>query len=150
MAELTDSLTTWTDWVKEYLDDETWRTATGISAVMYGDQEKIATIPLVCVEPSEKRREFNGTGRRTRLDFEVFILIYHGAMATAAENRQAVDTLAEEVEARLHTALTCDGLVINSLVTNLTSGAANKGGTLIRATRLTFTAQSQMHLPMGV
>jgi hypothetical protein len=150
MAELTDSLTVWADWVKSYLDDETWRTAAGIAQVLYGDQESIAQVPLVCVEPSEKRREFNGAPRRTAIEFELFVLIYYGTLQAAALNRKEVDEIAERVEQRLHTALTCDGLVINSLVTNLTSGAANKGGKLIRATRLTFTATSRINLPMGV
>jgi hypothetical protein len=150
MAELTDSLTVWADWVKNFLDDATFKADAGIASVMYGDQEKIAVVPLVCVEPSDKTRTFVGAPRRTQINFELFILIYYGTMQTTAENRKDVDTIAEKVEARLHEALTCDGLVINSLVTDLTSGAANKGGSLVRATRLTFTATSRVNLPMGV
>jgi hypothetical protein len=150
MAELTDSLTVWADWVKNYLDDPTWRDAAGIKQVLYGDQEKIGVVPLVCVEPSDKSREFVGAPRRTEISFEVFVLVYYGTMQSTAANRRDVDTIAEAVETRLHTALTCGGLVINSLVTNLTSGVANKGGSLMRATRLTFTATSRVNLPMGV
>lgn len=150
MAELTDSLTVWADWVKEYLDDEDWRTATGIAMVLYGDQERIGQVPLVCVEPSEKSRSFAGAPRRTSIDFEVYVLVYYGTMQSTAANRKDVDRIAEAVEARLNGALTCGGLVINSLVTNLTSGVANKGGSLMRATRLTFTATSRVNLPMGV
>jgi hypothetical protein len=150
VAELTDSLTVFADWVKNYLDDETWRTSVGIAQVLYGDQEKINVVPLVCVEPSQKSRDFNGAPRRTQIDFEIYILVYYGTLQDTQLNRAEVDRIAEAVETRLHAALTCDGLVINSLVTNLTSGAANKGGTLMRATRLTFTARSQVQLPMGV
>jgi hypothetical protein len=150
LAELTDSLTVWATWVRNFLDDEAWRTGVGIEQVMYGDQEKIPVVPLVCVEPSGKRRDFNGAPRRTQIDFEVFVLIYYGTIQDTQINRAQTDAIAELVEARLHNALTCDGLVISSLVSELTSGVANKGGAMMRATRLTFTARSQIHLPMGV
>lgn len=150
MAELTDSLSVWAEWVKDYLNDATWRDAAGIKMVMYGDQEKIPVVPLVCVEPSDKRREFNGVPRRTAIGFELFILIYYGTIQDTQANLKQCMDIAEAVEARLHHALTCDGLVINSLVTNVTPGASNKGGAMMRATRLTFTAESRINLPMGV
>ena len=148
--ELTDSQTVWSLWVKDYLDDPTWRDDVGIKQVMYGDQDKIPVVPFVCVEPSNKRREFNGAPRRTRIDFELYVLVYYGMVQDTQLNRAEVERLAEVVETRLHHALTCDGLVINSLVASVESGAANKGGALMRATRLTFTAQSQVLLPSGV
>ncbi len=150
MAELTDSQSTFAAWVKDYLDTPEWRDVVGIQMVTYGDQEKISVVPMVCVEPSDKRREFNGVGRRTRIDFEIYVLVYYGTLESVQVNRQTTDELAEAIEARLHAALTCDGLVINSLVTRVESGVANKGGSKLRASRLTFTAQSQVHLPMGV
>jgi hypothetical protein len=150
LAELTDSLTVWAEWVRNYLDNETWKTEAGIAQVLYGDRDRIGVVPLVCIEPSEKGRRFVGAHRRTEIDFEVYVLVYYGTMQATADNRKEVDAIAEAVELRLNSALTCDGLVINSLVTNLTSGVANKGGSFIRATRLTFTATSRVNLPMGV
>jgi hypothetical protein len=150
VLELTDSLTVWATWVKDFLDDEAWRAEVGIQQVMYGDQDKIPVVPMVCVEPSSKRRDFNGAPRRTQIDFEVYVLVYYGTLQDTQLNRAEVDRIAEAVEARLHEAQRCDGLVISSLVTGLDSGAANKGGALMRATRLTFTARSQIMLPYNI
>jgi hypothetical protein len=146
---LTDSLVTFSQWVKTHLEDAAFLASSGIQMVTYGDQEKIAATPTVCVEPSEKGREYNGAPRRTLVRFEIFILIYHGSLQSVQQNRKEADQLAEAVEARLHDDPTCGSLVVSSLVSNLSSGVANKGGTLLRATRLTFTAQSQTMLPMA-
>jgi hypothetical protein len=146
---LTDSLVEFTSWVKTHLEDPAFLAASGIQAVTYGDQEKIAVTPTVCVEPVEKARDYNGAPRRTLVTFEVYVLIYHGALQSVQDNRKETDDLAEAVETQLHSDPTCGSLVVSSLVSNLSSGVANKGGTLLRATRLTFTAQSQIQLPMA-
>lgn len=147
--ELTDSLTEFALWVKSNLEDPTFMSMLGIKSVTYGDQEKLAVVPTVCVEPSGKNRNYNAAPRRTAVSLEVFVLIYHGSLQSVQENRKEADQLAEDVESRLHLDPTCGGLVISSYVSNLSSGVANKGGTILRATRLTFTAQSQVMLPMA-
>jgi hypothetical protein len=149
MADLTDSLTVFADYTKTLLEDPAWMTTTGIKRVSYGDVEKVDIVPLVCVEPSDKARDFNGAPRRTQINFEVYVLIYFGALASSQDNRRETDQIAEAVETRLHSDPQCGGLVISSLVTGVTSGVANKGGALIRASRLTWTAKSQIHLPMA-
>lgn len=148
MAELTDSLATLSGWVFDLLNDETFKTDAGISMVMYGDQEKIPVTPMVCIEPSEKRRVLNGAPRRTQVDFEIFVLIYFGSIQASEFNRRGADELAEVVEAKLHKDPSCGTYVVDSQVSNLSSGVANKGGALLRATRLTFNARSQVQLPM--
>jgi hypothetical protein len=145
---LTDSLTVWATWTQTTLSDPTWSAAHGIQAVIYGDQQKIAVSPTICIEPSSKPRTFNGLPRKTEIDFEAAVLVYFGSLADTQTTRKNCDILAEAVEARLHTFPTCGGLVISSLVSNLESGVANKGGTLMRAARLTWTAKSQVMLPL--
>ena len=147
MAELTDSQTVFADWTVNWLGDTTWMAAQGIAQVLYGDQDKINVVPLVCVEPSDKIRQFNGAPRRTQVDFEVYVYIYYGGLQDTQISSKKANEIAEAVEARLHTNHNCDGLVISSLVSAVTSGAVNKGGALIRATRITWTARSQMMLP---
>lgn len=146
---LTDSLVAITGWVYDHLNDSAFMETAGISQVLYGDQDKINTTPLVCVESSEKRRALNGAPRRTQVDFEVFILIYHGKIQDTQTTRRETDMLAEAVETRLHSDPTCGSNAVDSLVSNLSSGVSNKGGALYRATRLTFTARSQVQLPMA-
>lgn len=146
---LTDSLVEFALWVRDNLKDEQFMATAGIAEVLYGDQDKVGKVPLVCVEPSEKRRMLNGAPRRTEVALEVYILIYHGRIQDTQLNRQETDELAEAVEKRLHLDPTCGSLAVHSLVSNLSSGVANKGGALLRATRLTFTATSQVMLPMA-
>jgi hypothetical protein len=103
---------------------------------------------LVCVEPSAKSRDLVGIPRKTQIDFEVFVLIYFGTLDSTATNRMGADQIAEAVETRLHSNPNCDGLVVHSFVSRLDSGAVNKGGSMIRASRLTWTARSQLILPL--
>jgi len=149
MPGLTDSQSVFANYTVTLLDDATWKTTNGIAAVMYGDQEKIGVVPLICIEPSNKARDYNGAPRRTEVNFEVYVLVYYGTLQGTQENRRDTDQLAEAIEARLHSDPQCGGLVISSLVTNIVSGVSNKGGALIRACRLTWTAKSQVQLPMA-
>jgi hypothetical protein len=149
MAELTDSLTVFADYTMDLLMDQTFMDSLGIQRVSYGDVDKVDVVPLICVEPSSKPRAFNGVPRRTEVNFEVYVLIYYGTLAGTQSTRRDTDVIAEAVETRLHSDPQCGGLVISSLVTDMTSGVANKGGALIRATRLTWTGKSQIQLPMA-
>ncbi|HVI79822.1 MAG TPA: hypothetical protein VM715_16970 [Candidatus Acidoferrum sp.] len=148
MAELTDSLTVFAEWTKNWLDDATFKQEAGIAQVLYGDQERIGAVPLVCIEPSAKSRDLVGLPRKTQIDFEVFVLMYFGTLENTQTNRLGADRLAEAVETRLHSNPNCDGLVVHSLAVRLDSGAVNKGGSMIRASRLTWTARSQLILPL--
>jgi hypothetical protein len=147
-ADLTDSEVVFAQWTVDTLSNDAFMATNGIKQVIYGDQSKIPVVPMVCVEPSGKRRDFNGLPRKTQIDFEVYVIIYHGGLRDTQANRKAVDLLAEAIELRLHAFPTCGGLVISSLVSTLESGVANKGGALMRATRLTWTARSQVMLPL--
>jgi hypothetical protein len=146
---LTDRLSVFAGWVFDLLNDETFKTQESIVNVIYGDVERIGGTPTVCVEPSEKRRDYNGAPRRTSVALECYVIIYYGTIQSSQENRKEVDSIAEDIEARLHADPTCGSLVIDSHVSRLESGVANKGGTFHRATRLVFTARSQVQLPMA-
>lgn len=144
---LTDQLTTWATWTRDWLRDPTWMTAQGIQQVFYGDVDNVGPTPLVCVVPGSKARVLQGAPRKTEVNFELVVIVYLGRLADTEATLQASDAAAEAVETRLHSNQTCGGIVIHSLVTDLTSGVTNKGGNLIRATRLTWTAKSQVLLP---
>jgi hypothetical protein len=148
VMEQTDSLTVLATWLQDLLSDPAWMSANGIAVVMYGDQEKIPQVPLLCVEPSEKARDIVGAPRRAEQVFEIFILIYFGGLQDTQLTRQQTDQIAEATETRIHQDNTCAGLVYESHVSRITSGVANKGGSLMRATRITFHAKSRVQLPM--
>jgi hypothetical protein len=146
---LTGSIVDIADYCLAQLSDSDWMTANSVQQVLYGDQNKIGLTPLICVEPSEKARELVGVPRRTQVDMDVHVLVYYGKIQDVQLNRREGDLLPEAVEARLHEDPTCGGLVTNSMVSRLVSGFANKSGTLIRTTRLTFSVQSRVQLPMA-
>lgn len=123
----------------------------GLYTVLYGDQERLPGYPAVCVEPDNKDRDLNGNPRRTLVTLRVFIILYHGAIDSPQVNRRVADQKAEAVEAMIHEdpALTVNNedLVIHGMVTRMESGYVRKENTLVRASRLTYEANSQVHLP---
>lgn len=119
----------------------------GLQDVFYGDQDFLPRNPAVCVEPNRKTQELNGAPRRTLIDLSVYVIIYVSATKDAQTNRRDADMLGEAIEDVLHTDAQCGGRVVHSLVTENASGWATKGGTPIRASRLTFDATSQAQLP---
>lgn len=125
----------------------------GLTAVYYGDQERIPTTPAICVEPGQKTRELNGLPRRTEVDLTIYVICYLYNLKSPEEIREGTDTLGEDIETVLHAdAQLRDGsqepTVIDSMVRSVESGYQMKRNSLFRATRLTFVARSQVQLPM--
>jgi hypothetical protein len=122
----------------------------GLADVWRGDQQKLPRYPACCVIAGPKNRELNGMPRKTLVTLEMYVQIYHGAVSDVQLNDTIATTLTEAVETLLHADSTLGGLVIDSMVNNIEPGYANKAGTLVRATRLTFLATSQVLLPMNL
>jgi hypothetical protein len=125
----------------------------GLTAVYYGDQDRIPTTPAACVEPGDKDRELNGMPRRTEVEMTVYVILYLYNLKSPEEIREDVDTIGEAVESLLHTDAQLRGVggeptVIDSMVRRVESGYQQKRNSLFRATRLTFVARSQVQLPM--
>lgn len=119
----------------------------GINAVYYGDQDKIPTTPIACVEPDAKTNTLKSAQRMILIDFTAYILLYHSSVVSPQVNRSESDELAEAVETLIHADRTLGELLIHCMITNVASGYANKAGSLVRASRLTFNGQSQALLP---
>jgi len=118
-----------------------------VKAVYYGDQDKIAFTPTVCVESGGKTRELNGAPRRTMVNMENYILVYVGAVMSSQTNRLDDDTVAEAIEALVHTDAQMEGRVIDSMVTAVEFGYLQRNNSLFRTARLTVTARQQEQLP---
>lgn len=116
-------------------------------AVFYGDQTRIPNSPAVCVEPNEKQPELYGAGRLTKVNLQLFILVYHSEMANAETNRRAADRLGEEIADRLNAMPTFFGEAIHCWVSNLASGYSTKQNSVMRAVRVTFDITIQERLP---
>ena len=144
---LTDSFVAVADKIFEILD--TTKDSTGLMGVFYGDQQKLPTTPVACVEPEGKSNDLKGAPRRIKVDFTIYVLIYHSYISSPEDNRKDADAMCETVEGLIHANPTLDGLVIHSMVGEIKSGYVNRAGQLTRASRLTITAQSQSQLPMS-
>lgn len=119
----------------------------GIGAVFYGDQNRLPVTPALCVEPDGKTNTLKSAFRVIAIEFKVYVLLYHGSVTSPQDNRRAADALAEAVETLIHADRTLGGLVTHCMVDEVASGYITKGSTLIRSSRLTFSAISQNQLP---
>lgn len=122
----------------------------GLQDVWYGDQDKTPRTPCVAVETGPKIRTLNGAPRRTQVDMDVYLLVYHEMIRDTQENQRASEQLSEAIEAVLHEDPTLGGILIHSMVTLNEPGYATRGGALIRASRMTFSCLSQVLLPYSV
>lgn len=147
MPELTDSLLTVAKHIESILVAQ--QLALNVKDIFFGDQERIPRTPAVCVEPGEKRREYNGAPRRTQVDLTVYLIVYHYRIKDTQSIREENDLLAEAIETLIHTDCRLGGYVVNSLVTSVESGYQVKGNSLFRASRLTVEARSQVQLPLA-
>lgn len=119
----------------------------GIEAVYYGDQNRLPVTPALCVEPDGKQNTLKSAFRVISIEFKVYLLLYHGAVTSPQDNRRAADALAEQVETLIHADRTLGGKVTHCMIDEVASGYVTKGTSLIRASRLTFSAISQNQLP---
>lgn len=112
--------------------------------VFYGDQEFINGSIVVCVEPATKVRTFDGYPNQTLNNFSVRVIAYVEKVDDDETTRLRCDQLAEALEHLLHSDLQLGGLVIQSLVSRIDFGYANRapvdGGAtrLLRAATLTY------------
>lgn len=127
--------------------------STPVQAVFYGDQDRIAVTPTVCVEPSDKTRELSGAPNMTENTFEIFILVYHNKVQDNQLTRKEVDQVAYEIEQLLHQDLQLKvaGVpkLIHGFVMRNESGYVFKGGTLYRTARLTYRGKNKTSLPVS-
>lgn len=121
--------------------------ALGIEAVYYGDQNRLPVTPAVCIEPDSKTNTLTSAFRKVSLDFKIYILLYHSQVSSPQDNRRSADALAEAVETLIHADKDLGGLVIHCMIDEVASGYVTKSNSLVRASRLTFSALSQNQLP---
>lgn len=119
--------------------------------IFYGDQDRIPGYPTICLEPDVTNfSEPSSTylGRKTTVELNFFIFVYHGEVRDPIANRRDADVLATSCKNVVHSHMTGEGRVIYCWVDSITSGYSTKAGTLVRASRLTVKATTQEQLPM--
>jgi hypothetical protein len=143
----TDSIYVYTNYVFELLDGR--KAELGVQDVWFGDDAstKLPRTPAITVEGAPKSREYNGAPRRSMNTMDMYVMVYHDKIADVQENARNAMRRAEAVEAVLHEDAQLGGLVIDSMVISNEPGTADRGGSLMSASRLTFRARSQTLLP---
>jgi hypothetical protein len=142
---LTDNLMTFNQAVFNLID--TNQVALGLADVWFGDQDRNPTTPCVAVEPGPKNREFNGVPRRFEVTMDSYVLVYIERIQDTQQNVKDMLNVSEAVEGVLHANAQLGGLVVHSFVMTNEPGYATRGGTLVRASRITFRGVSQVQLP---
>lgn len=120
----------------------------GLQGVYYGDQALLPATPIVCVEPDMKEVVEFSPFRKVDSMITIFIIVYTSAVESPQANRQDSDALAEKIEAFIHKDAQLlrpdlSASVIDCYITRVASGYVKKGTSIIRASRLTFTARTQ-------
>ena len=118
----------------------------GLTAVYYGDQERIPSTPCAAVETGPLNRTLAGASFRTDNTITIFVLLYLAKLQDVQATRKQVDELAEAVMDVLHADINMGGLVIHGHVTSMEPGYAIRGGALMRAARITWTGLSKTSL----
>ena len=141
----TDSLETFTQAVFDLLTGHA--SDLGVQDVFFGDQAKIPSVPSVCVDPLNKRRELQGVPRMTLNTMQVHVIIYHARVADVQVTSRESLQVAEGVEALLHSDAQLGGLCFHSMCSAVEAGYSTRSGTLYRSTRITFEGESKTSLP---
>lgn len=121
--------------------------ALGIQQVFYGDQDRVNTTPIACVETDTKTGDLTGAQRQVTYEVKVFVLLYVAKVGSSQENRAEVDALATQVETVLNADANLGGAIIHGYVTSIEAGYATKTDSVVRAIRITYTATTQARLP---
>lgn len=137
-------------WYDKLIDN---KSNLGLADVFYGDQEKIPSTPVVCVEPGYKTNllDLGAMARKLNIEFNLSFLIYHSFITSPQENRRGADLLAEAVESMVHSDKQAgtqpNNLVIHGYCTSVESGYTTKGNSLLRSCKVMYYAKSQVILP---
>jgi len=125
------------------------QTSLGLKDILYGNQVMIPKSPTAVVIPGPKHRELagvGGPGGRTLNMITVYIDIQSSKVGDEAEERLALDQLAEKVEKLLHSDTSINGLVIHGFVTDWIPGESTLRNGEFRSVRLSFTGQTKLQL----
>jgi hypothetical protein len=144
---LTDKLTEVTTEMLRILETE--RGALGIRQVYDGDMNIIPETPSVAVIPGTKSRELYAAPVTTRVDLQVALMVYHNRLQEVQKQQRETVELSEAIEELFHRHVnqTLSGLVIFGMFTSVEPGYADRQGTILRTTRMTWEAQSRHSLP---
>lgn len=115
----------------------------GIHAVYFGDQNLIPDFPSVVCESFVKDRVLAESGFHYHLTIQAGIIIYHGKIQASEITKKETEELAEDVESLVMQDNTLNGLIIHGFVSRIQPGVSIKNEVMLRASRLTYEAESK-------
>jgi hypothetical protein len=136
--------------IAKYLQNwiNTNKVTLGLQNVYYGDQELVPKTPSLCVQPGNLLRTLAGAQWQTDNIITTFLLVYHGEIQSKQVNQEECDVLTVAIEDFLHTDHYLSNVAIDAaaplitqgFVTGIEAGTLRRGGKLMFASRLTYTA----------
>lgn len=118
----------------------------GLRDVWYGDDDHIPETPAVLVTPGPKNREISATSHVTMTTFNFSLTLFHSRFTDPRITRQECDEKAEQLEEILHENRYLDGNLLHSYVSSMEFGVASRGNVLMKATRLSWVANSRTRI----
>lgn len=125
------------------------KTQLGLKEVLYGNQMEIPRTPAVVVMVANKVRELVGVaspGGKTHNRMAVTIDLINTKVGNEADERLAIDQLAEDVEKLLHQDVKVGGLIIHGFVNNWSPGEVVLRNGQFRTVRMTYVGMSETYL----
>jgi hypothetical protein len=127
----------------------------GLKAVFYGDQARIPTSPVACVEPAITDRELRTTQVGTTNTFQIAILLYHTSIEGTQTIQEVLDVISEDVAKSLNRESMAPqvgggtqfgGTIIHGHVRRLEFGYRLLADKLMRCNRLIWTGTTMTPL----
>lgn len=119
----------------------------GLTDVWYGDQIRIPRTPCLCIETGPTLSELSGAPYRMMHTFTIYFMLYVAKIQDEQVTRLTADQKMEQIKTVLHAdhqmGAPPNNLVIHGHVSAREPGFAHRGGSLMRAARVTWTGMSK-------
>jgi hypothetical protein len=140
----TDSVEVITQYIVDLLEAN--KVALGLTDVWYGDQQLVPRTPSCAVEAGPKNRALAAMPRVTQNSFIVYVLVYVAKIQDVQSTHKTAIQMAEAIEEVLHGDPTMGDNVIHGYCTSIEPGYAVRGGTLMRASRITWEGLTKLRI----
>lgn len=144
MPPYTDKGTDVTSRLRDIIDAA--KEVLGVYAVYYGDQNLIPDFPSVVCESMPKDRILAESGFKYHLTLRTGVIIYHGKIQASEITKLETETLAEDIEDLIMADNTLGGMIVHGYVSRIEPGLSIKNEVMLRASRLTYEAESRKQL----
>lgn len=129
---------------------ETNKVTLGLDDVFYGNQRMLPRASSAVVIAEGKARQLAGVtapGGRTMNELMVSIDIHRSKVGVEADEREAVDEIATDVETLLHSDTTIGGIIIHGFIRSVQRGEIEFAqNSMFRSVHMSFVGQTKTYL----